>query len=216
MKQKEYLQMVWSEFQSSTTNFLSDILTNHDFSDVTLACEGGVILPAHRVGESSRGGSKSRSACIKQKMWKASVNIWKCGVRGTYEEVAWHHKQVVSLHRVWDEVYEWICPWTARRGSAWHHSHHKQAVSLYRMWGAVYSWTCLAQGSAGVIILNHKEFIHKARGEIQIWKFQEIFVNAKLGGNIWRRRMTPRPRCFPVQYVRWSFQLNVLWNNMLS
>ena len=49
MKQKEFLQMVWSEFQNRTTNFLSDILTNHDFSDVSLACEDGEILPAHRV-----------------------------------------------------------------------------------------------------------------------------------------------------------------------
>ena len=49
MKPKENLQMVWSEFQASTTAFLSSIYSSNDFSDVTLLCEEFELVPAHRV-----------------------------------------------------------------------------------------------------------------------------------------------------------------------
>ena len=49
MKPKESLQMVWSEFQASTSSFLASIHSNHDFSDVTLACDDDDVFPAHRV-----------------------------------------------------------------------------------------------------------------------------------------------------------------------
>ena len=49
MKLKDDLQMVWSEFQTNTTKFLSSVRETQDFSDVTLACDDAELVQAHRV-----------------------------------------------------------------------------------------------------------------------------------------------------------------------
>ena len=49
MNQKDNLQMVWSEFESSITKYMSGSLECPDFSDVTLVCEEGQQVQAHRV-----------------------------------------------------------------------------------------------------------------------------------------------------------------------
>ena len=52
MKPKDVVQMSWSDFQKSTTGFMSESRVNSDFTDVTLACEDGEQLtqvPAHKI-----------------------------------------------------------------------------------------------------------------------------------------------------------------------
>ena len=49
MKLKDDLQIVWSEFQTNTARFISCVQENHDFSDVTLACDDDELVQAHRV-----------------------------------------------------------------------------------------------------------------------------------------------------------------------
>ena len=49
MKTEENLRLVWSEFQSSTTSFLSQVRESHNFSDVTLVCNDYQLVPGHRL-----------------------------------------------------------------------------------------------------------------------------------------------------------------------
>ena len=49
MKTEENLRLVWSEFQSSTTSFLSQVRESPNFSDVTLVCDNYQLVPGHRV-----------------------------------------------------------------------------------------------------------------------------------------------------------------------
>ena len=52
MKPKDVVQMSWSDFQKSTTGFVSELRVNKDFTDVTLVCEDGAQLEqvaAHKI-----------------------------------------------------------------------------------------------------------------------------------------------------------------------
>ena len=49
MEAKDSVQMTWSDFQKATINFFGKAQRSGDFADVTLACEDGDLIPAHRV-----------------------------------------------------------------------------------------------------------------------------------------------------------------------
>ena len=49
MRPRENLQIIWSEFRTSTASFISQLHSSNDFSDVTLSCEDAEQIPAHRV-----------------------------------------------------------------------------------------------------------------------------------------------------------------------
>ena len=49
MKPIDDLQMVWSDFQETTNKYISNMGSNHDFSDVTLACDDLELFQAHKV-----------------------------------------------------------------------------------------------------------------------------------------------------------------------
>ena len=49
MKPIDDLQMVWSDFQETTNKNISNMGSNYDFSDVTLACDDLELFPAHKV-----------------------------------------------------------------------------------------------------------------------------------------------------------------------
>ena len=49
MSVPENIKLVWSEFQKSTSSFLSCLRESNDFTDVTLLCEDSDLLQAHRV-----------------------------------------------------------------------------------------------------------------------------------------------------------------------
>jgi len=48
MKQESVL-LAWSDFQATTLSFLSGSQQSAEYSDVTLACEGDMLVPAHRL-----------------------------------------------------------------------------------------------------------------------------------------------------------------------
>ena len=49
MEKQEKIQLAYSEFRTSTSAYLSKIQVSHEFSDVTLACEDDILVPAHKV-----------------------------------------------------------------------------------------------------------------------------------------------------------------------
>ena len=50
---KEVVNLSWNEFKNSTSNAFKSLQENHNFADVTLACEDGKQLQAHKVVISS-------------------------------------------------------------------------------------------------------------------------------------------------------------------
>ena len=49
MEKQEKIQLAYSEFRTSTSAYLSKIQASREFSDVTLACEGDIQIPAHKL-----------------------------------------------------------------------------------------------------------------------------------------------------------------------
>ena len=49
MDAKDSVQMSWSDFQKATLNFFGKAQTSGDFTDVTLACEDGELILAHKI-----------------------------------------------------------------------------------------------------------------------------------------------------------------------
>ena len=49
MDAKDSVQMSWSDFQKATINFLGKVQRSGDFTDVTLACENGELIFAHKI-----------------------------------------------------------------------------------------------------------------------------------------------------------------------
>ena len=45
----EHIKLTWSEYQTSTSSFLSGALDSHVFCDVTLACDDDNYVEAHRI-----------------------------------------------------------------------------------------------------------------------------------------------------------------------
>ena len=49
MDAKDSVQMSWSDFQKATLNFFGKAQRSGDFTDVTLACEDGELILAHKI-----------------------------------------------------------------------------------------------------------------------------------------------------------------------
>ena len=50
MKAKETLELVWSDFQTNVKDSFQNVKATHEFSDVTLACDGdNNFIEAHRI-----------------------------------------------------------------------------------------------------------------------------------------------------------------------
>ena len=78
MKTEENLRLVWSEFHSSTTYFLSNIAVNYDFSDVTLVCKDQQLVPGHRVILSA--GSRFFESILKVSLGNPNPLVYLRGV----------------------------------------------------------------------------------------------------------------------------------------
>ena len=78
MKTEENLRLVWSEFHSSTTYFLSHIAVNYDFSDVTLVCKDQQLVPGHRVILSA--GSRFFESILKVSLGNPNPLVYLRGV----------------------------------------------------------------------------------------------------------------------------------------
>ena len=49
MEKQEKIQLAYSDYRTSTSAYLSKVQASSEFSDVTLACEGDILVPAHKL-----------------------------------------------------------------------------------------------------------------------------------------------------------------------
>ena len=85
MKPTDDLKMVWSDFQETTAQYMSDVRSNYEFSDVTLAGDDLELLPAHRVIISA--GSEFFETILRKTGGKPHPVVYLRGVRREELEV---------------------------------------------------------------------------------------------------------------------------------
>ena len=83
MEAKDSVQMSWSDFQKATLNFLGKAQRSGDFTDVTLACEDGELILAHKIILSA--GSSFFEAVFK-KIGQSQSNLPLVFLRGVEKE----------------------------------------------------------------------------------------------------------------------------------
>ena len=83
MEAKDSVQMSWSDFQKATLNFLGKAQRSGDFTDVTLACEDGELILAHKIVLSA--GSSFFEAVFKR-IGQSQSNLPLVFLRGVEKE----------------------------------------------------------------------------------------------------------------------------------